>query len=248
MIIKILQWNIWHEEDPHAVAEYLKEIKPDIACLQEVKVQNWESKYDSTPQLLSSALGNAQFYYKSAQTWHTKDGDKSQGNMIISKHPILNTFYEYVQGPFEVSTDYSQEGRVYVEATISVDDSKLTIGTTHLSYTHRFEATPAKEIEENKLIKLALQKPDRYILTGDFNATPSSRIVSELNKNMVSAGPDFKQNTWTTKPFNYGGFQEDKLSWRLDHVFTAKDIAVHKSEILATKLSDHLPILVELEV
>ena len=64
----------------------------------------------------------------------------------------------------------------------------------------------------------------------------------------MNLGPDYHEKTWTTKPFSYNGFSENSLNWRLDFVFGTKDIKVISSEIIKTDLSDHLPILIKIEI
>ena len=54
------------------------------------------------------------------------------------------------------------------------------------------------------------------------------------------------QATWTTKPFDYGGFAETELRWRLDYAFATPDLEITSAKIVETEYSDHLPILVEL--
>jgi endonuclease/exonuclease/phosphatase family metal-dependent hydrolase len=44
------------------------------------------------------------------------------------------------------------------------------------------------------------------------------------------------------------GFEENELNRRLDYVFASKNFKVISSEIISTDFSDHLPILVELEI
>lgn len=61
-------------------------------------------------------------------------------------------------------------------------------------------------------------------------------------------GQNYDQKSWTTKPFSYNGFEADSLDWRLDYVFGSKDIKVESSEMLNTQFSDHLPIVVVLDL
>ncbi len=92
--------------------------------------------------------------------------------------------------------------------------------------------------------------PTNFIFTGDLNSIPNSFTVKSIltKTNLRNAGPDFDQKTWTTKPFNYHGFSENNLNWRIDYTFVSKDIKVVSSEIVDTDLSDHLPILTVIEV
>ena len=124
----------------------------------------------------------------------------------------------------------------------------LTVGTAHVSYSHRFEITDRKIMEVNKLIKILKKNKKMFVFTGDMNSTPDSYTIKQLEKILKNCGPDGYQKTWTTKPFDYKDFKETKLRWRLDYVFASKDIRVIRSKIIKTKFSDHLPILVEFEM
>jgi len=150
-----------------------------------------------------------------------------------------------LQDPNIQNPDYSKEGRVYIETIIEVDGKKITIATTHMSYTHKFVLTPKKEAETNKMIEILKEKNSNFIFTGDLNSPPDSYTINELSKLLKNAGPTLEQNTWTTKPFSYNGFNADTLNWRLDYCFVTPDIEVKSSQIIDTPYSDHLPILIE---
>src|SRR5207244_425566 len=111
-----------------------------------------------------------------------------------------------------------------------------------------FQITEQKKKEVDNLIEGIKNKKQNYIMMGDLNSLPDSYTISELEKYFVHCGPDYKQNTWTTKPFNYQGFKEDKLRWRVDYVFATKDVKVISSEIIQTNYSDHLPILTTISI
>lgn len=44
MRIKVLQWNIWYQENVNNILELIRDIDPDIFCLQELTV-NAESTH-----------------------------------------------------------------------------------------------------------------------------------------------------------------------------------------------------------
>ena len=119
-----------------------------------------------------------------------------------------------------------------------INDKELTIGTTHLSYTDRFMETEEKDKEVTNLINRI--KKSNYILTGDFNTNKTSKYIKWLEDILVNNNTS---NTWTTKPFSYNGFEETELNWKLDYIFTSKDIKVKEAKVIDTKYSDHLPIL-----
>jgi endonuclease/exonuclease/phosphatase family metal-dependent hydrolase len=248
MIIKLLQWNIWYKENPNKVVALIKKINPDIACLQELTTTSLINKDIDVPQIISNAMNHADFNYKQAQSWSTKEDTRALGNGVFSKYPIEKRFFDYLQTPTVNPTSYDKEGRVYVEITVNINGYLLTVGTTHLSYTHRFMDTEIKNTEVDNLTKSLLKKNQNYILTGDFNAPPESYPVKIIEQYLKNCGPNYNEKTWTTKPFSKDEFEENELNWRLDYVLGTKDIKVKSAKVVQTESSDHLPLLVELEI
>jgi endonuclease/exonuclease/phosphatase family metal-dependent hydrolase len=246
MRIRLLQWNIWYKEPIVNVAEELEKINPDIACLQEVTRGSDFNPNTDNAKFLSDKL-NYQYYYHEAQSWEN-DHVKTQGNAILTKFPIISTKYKYIQQPSENSESYANEGRVYIETELQIDNKNLTVGTTHMSYTHKFILNEAKKKEADNLLEIIKDKKEKYVFCGDLNARINSYILDNIKKYLKNGGPSLDTKTWTTKPFNYNDFVETELNWRLDHIFITKDINIHTSKVLKTEYSDHLPVLSELEV
>ena len=136
---RLLQWNIWNKEDIDNIIKELKRIKADIVCIQELAIKD-----DNDIKIRKLKEVYPYFYYEKADTF--LDG-YSQCNTILSKYPLYDKNYTYVQKPTDNKNDYSKEGRVYVEAKVKVNNKELTIGTTHLSYTDRFKETKFKDKE-----------------------------------------------------------------------------------------------------
>lgn len=247
MKLKVLHWNIWIREDPKKVALEVLRINPDIICAQELK-HNLKMSLN-VPEIISKTI-KYDYFYKEAVTWDNREDITSQGNAIFSKFPIIETNFSFLR-PFKHNPpNATKEGRVYVEVLVKAGRRLLTLGTTHLTYAYKFRDTRKKRMEADRLVNLLKDRKKDFIFTGDLNATPKSYVVEKIlkNKNLINAGPDFSKKTWTTKPFNYHGFKEDDLNWRIDYVFTSKDVEILTSNIIETKASDHLPILIELEV
>jgi endonuclease/exonuclease/phosphatase family metal-dependent hydrolase len=243
MQISLLQWNVYYKEDIRNIAKLLLEIKPDIICLQELTNGLQQQIPDAdTYQYIAEQLG----YTHHSVEIELADADWKFGNGIFTRFPITSQSTAWIQEPGGV--DYEDEGRAYIETTLDIDGKHLTIGTTHMSYTHRFEPTDKKAQETDKLLDIIHQKHEQFILTGDFNALPDSPTISAISKLLKNAGPGVKQKTWTTKPFDYNGFVETELKWRLDYIFATPDVNVVSSEILKTDYSDHLPILTRIKV
>lgn len=248
MQIKLLQWNILYKEKIENITKLLKKIDADIICLQELGIDcRFNPTISDTPEYVSSQLG-FNYYFERAHTKEDITDMKAIGNGIFTRFNINKKSHFYVQEPKPIQRSFQDEGRVYVEVELNINNTPLTIATTHLSYVHRFQINEQKKLEIDKFVDIVKDKKEKYLVMGDLNSTPDSYAILELSKQLMHCGPDFKEPTWTTKAFDYQGFYEDKLRWRLDYVFATKDIKIVSSKIIKTDFSDHLPILITFEV
>jgi endonuclease/exonuclease/phosphatase family metal-dependent hydrolase len=243
MEVSILQWNVWYKESIMNVVKLLQEVDADVICLQELTQNEPEQFKRDTLRYISENLG---FGYFTSLPMTRDDVERSQYNGIFTRFKIEDTYQAWINIP-QGEGGSSDEYRAYVEAKIMVGATQITVSTTHMSYTDRFIITERKKQEADNLIS-KLQGKAPLIFTGDLNATPQSYTVQEISRYLVNAGPSDKEKTWTTKPFEHNDFKEDELNWRLDYVFTSKDINVMSTEIIQTGYSDHLPILLKIKV
>ena len=234
-MLKLLQWNIWFKENIDNIIMELKKFDADIVCLQELNIN---ANDDINVNKLKALY--PYMYYEIADTF--LDG-RSQCNAILSKYLIRKTNKKYVQEPSDNKNDYSKEGRIYIEIELDINGKSINIGTTHLSYTHKFEETSLKDEEVNRLIT-CINKKEKYIFAGDLNTTKTSKYIKQIEQHLIN---NDTSNTWTTKPFSYQGFDEDKLNWKLDYIFSTSDINVKETKVLETQYSDHLPVLCTFE-
>jgi endonuclease/exonuclease/phosphatase family metal-dependent hydrolase len=246
MLVSVLQWNIWCNEDIRHTAQVLKEQNADIVCLQELTINYKAQTIKDTPAYIAEQLGY-NYHYKELPIMST-DGDAlTFTNGIFSRFPIINKRFVWTNEP-RGSGGYDDEYRAYVEITLDVNGKKVSVGTTHMSYTDRFEITPNKRYETDRLVEELATHKDRFIFAGDLNATPDSYTVQAVKKHLQDAGPPADEKTWTTKPFSYNGFEEHDLNWRLDYVFTTKDLHVASCQTISTEYSDHLPLKATIEL
>lgn len=247
--MRLVQWNIWYKERASNVIDTLRTIDADFLCLQELTINAAEYNPGvDIPQRIASELGY-QYFFKAAEITQENGVDTHFGNGIFSRYPIVSTSSTYIQDPPppRAVPDYSEEARVYVECDVQVGDSVLTIGTTHMSYTDRFQPTERKLVEAEALLRVLKSKSSRYVFSGDLNALPDSKIVTDISGVLRNAGPAYDRATWTTKPFSYQGFESSALAYRIDYCFATSDIKVTSAEAFKTESSDHLPIVVEFD-
>lgn len=84
------------------------------------------------------------------------------------------------------------------------------------------------------------------ILTGDFNSKLDSQEIDKIRENLTRIGTE--KPTWTTKPFDHEGFEVNELKYRLDNIFLNDSVEVEDTELVESKLSDHLLVIADINV
>jgi endonuclease/exonuclease/phosphatase family metal-dependent hydrolase len=247
MTLSVLQWNVWIFEKKENLLAFIKEVNPDIVCMQELTIGSTFQDGANVIKFLSQELGYNQFH-KAIPNLAPSEGVGDLANGILSRFPITANNWQWIQEPQDGGLNYDDQHRLYVEVEIEVNNVVIGIGTTHVSYAHKFHDSKRRKSEADNLLAIVNTKRSSFILTGDFNSSPNSYLVSGLQQHLMHAGPDFEVKTWTTKPFSYNGFEETELNWRLDYIFTTNDLEIVSSEVLATEYSDHLPILMKVNL
>ncbi len=246
MTISVLQWNVLFNEDIQHITEFLKANPADVVCLQELTLNYSKQSEKNTPRFVAEQLSYN--YFAKEISLEKESGEPFiLANGIFSRFPIISSRYVWIN---KTAGDggYDDEHRAYIEVDLKTPAGNLTVATTHMSFVPYFKDTPRKKREADDLAKEIRSHDKRFIFTGDLNATPDTYTIKTISKHLKNAGPDLGQKTWTTKPFSYQGFEETKRNWRLDYVFTTKDLEVLSAEILETDYSDHLPIMATVSV
>jgi endonuclease/exonuclease/phosphatase family metal-dependent hydrolase len=242
--VKLLHWNILYTEKAENILSLVKEVNPDIFCCQEISDKNPRSQ-----QVVNGLSKLFKFNYFEAADITGSTGELLQlGNAIFSNFPITDhKTINLWNGPNTISGNISEQ-RVYIEVRLNIAGRELTVGTTHLSFAPYFADTSDRQKQAVKLMSAIVDHKSNYVITGDFNSAPNTKIISSIEKQLVSAGPPHSQPSFTTIPFSFLGFEVKGLEWRVDYIFTSHDIQVSSSQIINTKSSDHLPIVAELQI
>jgi endonuclease/exonuclease/phosphatase family metal-dependent hydrolase len=251
MRIKILHWNIWFQEKAENILKVVEKINPDILCCQEVTIGSNFNKKKDVAKFIAKKL-NYNYNFSNSHKYEfplTPKGESNYGgNAIFSRFPIIKNSNFPIINPKDLP-ELKYERRTCAVSEIKIDENKkIKVATAHASYNNGFIEDKEKINEAKKLVSFFKKNPKNLIFTGDLNLSPKTKSIRLIEKELKHCGPDYKNPTWTTKPFSFMGFEETKLKWRLDYIFTSKDVKVINSKIIKTKYSDHLPILLEIEI
>ena len=245
MKLKILSYNIHKGYDWRKKNYFLKEIKAfidgsgaDLVFLQEVTGQN--IKYQK------KGLVDAQFEFLADSLWKHFAYAKNaiydfghHGNLILSKYPIAK--WENIN----LSTNlFEKRGLLFCKLHIVPLNIYLNAGCVHLNLLHRGRQVQYQIIKKY-LVSLNLDPSTPLIIGGDFNdwnkrsADVFEKILGMKDAYKQSHG-QYARTFPAASPFMC-----------VDRIYT-KNLKILNSQVLQpiskTHLSDHLPLLCEVEV
>lgn len=229
MQLKVVSWNIWGGRKLPEVIQCLSEANPDIIALQEV-LQD-EGGANNSAKAVADALGYTYIYETTTLLIpsishllekHGIDKNMEWGNAILSRYPISNRNVHVLSG---------ERKRTALEGTITIEDKKLQVFSTHLVYAPA-QPSHTQTTQMQNLLKV-LPKENGLVM-GDFNATPDDTVMGDILKVMVNTEVDSTKYTADGK--------------KADYIFTTTDIKTISSGTLDSQASDHLPVYAIVEI
>lgn len=215
--------------DLERIAAVINREKPDLVGLQEVDrgVRRTEGK-DEIAEL--AKLTRMDFSFA-----HNLDYQGGQyGVAILSSSLIQQADHQMYENKREA------ERRGILRVEIEFDRKKLNFATTHLDY--QFE--DGRLFETEQLLQLLDNISGPLIVAGDFNDEPSGSAYKMMLTKF--------QDGWLQSKAKGDGvtYPADKPIKRIDYVFvrTSDRLRVKKAWVVNTLASDHLPLMVEIEV
>ncbi len=209
-------------------AEVIKNMKADIVCMNEVHGPG--GIFGEQAKQAAELAGYEYYYFAPAIV----AGGSPYGNAVLSKYPIVSA--EKIMIPDSSETAEMGESRVVACVTVDVEGKYITVLATH------FGLLEAERDEAVKLLgELVDKAEDKCVLMGDFNCSPSSKHICELNKLLQDTIPEAEKQKRT-----FIGMEEP--SYKIDYIFVDKSIKVYGADIVHETASDHYPVIADIEI
>ncbi|SDE74173.1 Metal-dependent hydrolase, endonuclease/exonuclease/phosphatase family [Pricia antarctica] len=232
----IMAYNIHHANPPStpdsidipAIVRTIRAQNPDILALQEIDANTKRSGRGNQADIIADSLGMNVFFGKSIDF----EGGE-YGVAILSKFPISEgTVYR-----LPTASGTNGEKRILATVKIALPNNRfIRFGSTHLD-SQKENTNRLLQIRE--IQRIASEDGLPMIIAGDFNAPPSSEVITILDQG-------FKRTCDTcqpTIPVDHPEKTIDFIAFRPENSFK---IINHKV-INETYASDHLPIVALLE-
>ncbi len=228
------------------IKSFIKEVNPDILCLQEAQVGIGSSLPRSyrTVEELQKILPGFQHYFSSAMLWQREKADVEFGNLIFSRFPIIQKNTVFFDVPYQTviddsqKTDFSREPRNMQIVEVMFADIPLTIANVHGIWGLDGIDNP-RRLAMSKTIVANLKDKKHVILSGDFNLRPNTQTIVNIEKQLTNVFKDELVTTFNMKRKTNSGYATAVV----DMVFVSKNIEVISKSCPEVDISDHLPLL-----
>jgi endonuclease/exonuclease/phosphatase family metal-dependent hydrolase len=231
MRIRLVSWNVHGcvgtdgRFDPHRTADALALLAPDVALLQEVGDNRGVHPPVDQAATLANHLGLT--CAVGITLTHSHHG---YGNATLTRFPVLDS----------ESLDLSvlgRERRICLRVLLGRDDFALTTLNVHLGL------MPGERRRQLRQLLPLVDGAARVVMGGDFNDFPPGPVTFTLRHRMRDASARLRSRAT---------FPSRRPMLRLDRVYSSLDLAVTQARVDASPAfraaSDHLPLVVELEV
>jgi endonuclease/exonuclease/phosphatase family metal-dependent hydrolase len=152
--------------------------------------------------------------------------DVKKGNQIIRFYSVHLQSISFEPQDYRYLDTVTQKGKADLSSTRRLG-SKLK-----LAFLKRAE-------QVFKIKEHAAKCPYPYIISGDFNDTPTSFAVSQMAKGI--------QNTFREKGFGLGRtYNGDFPNYQIDYIMASRQFNVLSYNIVQKKLSDHYPVYADI--
>lgn len=172
------------------------------------------------------------------------------GNAVFSKYEItgsevlvLNTFEGLTLAKFDMMENFPLFSRHLLSAECVVDGRKIHVISWHAAWTAPPEDTDETLRQASEVADYLKNLKEPFILGCDMNAVPQSRVAGLINnvaRNLMMESGVLQ----TTNP------KIHKIAPRgflIDYIFTSTHFRLKKLEVPEVTISDHLPVVAELE-
>ncbi|MDN3582270.1 endonuclease/exonuclease/phosphatase family protein [Mucilaginibacter flavus] len=224
---------------------------PDVIGFQEFYTR-YKGPYD-TSDSLKKILGSSNFYF---EPFYFNDSE-GIGMAIFSKLPIIakgmiRLSDEKGSGNQCLYVDVKKGGKMFRVYSVHLQsikfdpedykylDSVSKKGKTDMHSTKRLgvklkNAFIKRSMQIVKVKEHAAQCPYPYIISGDFNDTPTSYAVNQMAKGLKNAFREKGSGLGRT----YNG---DFPNYQIDYIMASKQFDIASYQIIEKKLSDHYPL------
>lgn len=256
MKLKIINLNVWFGGQLwDSMVAFLKSEQPDILFLQEVQQSNnlsYGPQFNTlemlTPEINLPHVAFGATMRRLSDNKSTLVESPLWGTAILSKFPLTQKdliFYDLPYNPAWTGGDPEHTvPRALQYATCSVDSKTLHLFNNHGIWGHNGGDTP-RRLNMSKIIIEAVRGKSPAILAGDFNTNERTQSINQIGEVLSDV---FKNERATSFNVSRKPVDSGYKNAVVDFLFLSKDIKVISHHSPPVDVSDHLPLICEIEI
>ena len=269
--LRIMTWNVAqfnimedknHPEIKRQMFELINGYQPDIACFQEMVAEDSTVKNHGHMDVFLQKLNFKNYFY----SYNSKEdfwGYAHFGIIIFSKYPIINkqtvgfypndynSIFQYVDivkgddtiRVFNIhlqSLRFSKSNLKYIDKP-TVEDENAAIKESKNIISKFKKGFLKRQVQADRIRAEIDKSPYPVIVTGDFNDVPNSYAYHTIGKGL--------NNAFVEKGSGLGRtFSGISPVLRIDNIFVDNKMDVLQFNLVKKKLSDHFPIMADVEM
>lgn len=179
-----------------------------------------------------------------------KEGLVDNGNMILTRWSIVDHLQiyfdvEYLHVDHDRTTDYSTWPAIAQSVVVRLpDDKKLQLVNIHGPLWYEGTKCTERRLKMVDSLNTLLGRGISTIIAGDSNATPDNPCWEKLTAPHTNVFGSSLQTTFNMRRKTNPGYATASV----DIFLTTPDIRIASAQCLDVDVSDHLPLLVDIEV
>lgn len=240
--MKILQLNVWGGKLGKQIVDLLNREKAEVACLQEpIEFKGGDSLLFEDLDEIKERTGYKYCYFSPQFGYNLMNRQAKSGMAILSNLPLvfthtLFTRLEYVDNFDFLETDYNVRSLQHV--CIDHNGARLNILNHHGHHVPDHKEGNEETMRQCKMIVDYMEQLEGpIVLCGDFNLSPSSESLEQINTVLINHVKEMGILT-TRTPLTH-------KTEVCDYIFTSADLTVFNFQVLDDIASDHKALTVE---
>ena len=252
MAIKVISLNLWWGGELFpAIIEFLKAQAADIVLLQEVHNGHdaaAEPKYRSL-DFLQEQLGYPYQDFAQMYVVNQPPGPTPLGTAVLAKFPVAGRSVRFfVEGDREIYDDVPEQWpifpRLLQHCRLDTPASELNVFNMHGVWDLDGDNFSASRRRMSRIIIEATSGLANVILAGDSNAKRTNPAMRAIEKHLRPVFGDELKTTFNMRRKANPGYRTAAV----DLMYVSSDIKVASKSCPVVDISDHLPLVVTLEV
>jgi endonuclease/exonuclease/phosphatase family metal-dependent hydrolase len=242
--MKIMSLNIWGGHVKQPLLDFIaKHHDVDVFCFQEVYHNGARKVSDEERVVYLNIFAEMQALLPEHKPFFRPVVENHYGIAMLVKNEV--EVIEEGQFPIYDNPGYPGIGpahsRILQWANCQVGPHVYTVINIHGLWNGKGKTDSPERILQSQRIREFVEKlKDPFVLCGDFNLRPDTESLQIIQKGMTNLIE--KQGITSTRTSFYP--KEEKFA---DYVFTSPALTVRRFEVLQDVVSDHAPLLVEVE-